>query len=91
MARKLHFSKLPPAIIEPLTDTPSAGDKTTYIAYTDPSIQGNQLKTCAIQRIIKYATGIVDIRFATDNSTDQLEFNKIWANRLSYTYNYINY
>lgn len=88
---KLHIKDLPPTQIEKLPDTPGAGDTTHYIAYSDPTRQNDTLKYCVITRIIKYATGITEIRYASNSPKEKLDFNKKWADRASYSYEILNY
>ena len=87
---KLHIKDLEPIDTEILVDTPAAGDQRIYKAY---SIFGD-LNRCAIIRtdILDNNPGAGDQtiqeRYActTAAAEDRLDFNKIWANRATYTY-----
>jgi hypothetical protein len=90
--RKLHIKEIPSIEQEILDDTPNAGDQRIYRAYHDPGKQmGSTLTNLVIERIdVIYTAGVHTIqeRYAVTAaaSVDQLEFNKLWASRASYTY-----
>jgi len=81
-----------------LTNTPSTGDETVYVAYANPTKQGN-LNEVAIQKTVILidtpSVGDTDITDSWATSTvtanDQLYFNKRWDLRTSYDYKTLSY
>lgn len=83
MTNKLHQKDLIPCIVEELTDSPAAGDDTTYIGFIQPDGNADTLRNMVIMRVqyIK-ATGVTTIQYAEGS----LYFTKTWADRASYDY-----
>jgi hypothetical protein len=90
---KLNISDLHPSIVERLVDTPAAGDRTIYVGYKNPTRQGSTLQDCVIEKILYIAaTGTFTMQYAvTSGTNDQLDFNKVWANRASLSYKYLSF
>jgi hypothetical protein len=68
-----------------VADSPSTGDTTTYVNYPNSNSGLDITANSCIQRIISYANGSNQIRWASGD----LQFNKVWANRAGYNYDYI--
>lgn len=100
MSQKLNIKDITnfPIKTSVLVNTPSTDDTTIYVAYGNPTKEGN-LNEVVIQRTIILAndpgagdTDITDAWAVTSlDKNDQLEFNKKWNNRAAYDYKNLSY